>query len=239
MSSAETPNVLDDAAPGMSLGALILLQLAIAAGAFGAVAVLPALLPGLTTSLAGSAPKAYWYLSRATALVAFALLWFSMALGLVVTNKMARVWPGGPTAFELHQHASLLGLDLALFHGLILLGDRHMNFTLAQVVMPFATDSYRPLWTGLGQIGFYLFALVSLSYYARRFIGYKMWRRLHYLSFGVFALALAHGLMSGTDSATPLVRGMYIASAASLLFLTIYRVLVAGAKPAPRRVRPS
>ncbi len=237
MSPTGSPDALDNAPPAMSLGALILLQLAVAGGAFGAVALLPALLPGLTASLIGAAPKAYWYLSRATALVAFALLWFSTALGLVVTNKMARVWPGGPTAFELHQHASLLGLDLALFHGLILLGDRYMNFTLAQVITPFATSSYRPLWTGLGQIGFYLSAIVSLSFYGRRFIGQKWWRRLHYLSFGVFALALTHGLMSGTDSAAPLVRGMYVASAASLLFLTIYRVLVAGARPAPRRVR--
>ncbi len=53
----------------------------------------------------------------------------------------------------------------------------------------------------------------------------------------MFALALTHGLMSGTDSAVPLIRGMYVASGASLLFLTIYRVLVAGARPAPRRVR--
>ena len=224
-----------DGTPAMPLGTLILLNLAVAGSAFLAVAVLPALLPVLANSWLGSAPKAYWYLSRSSALVAFGLLWFAMALGLVITNKLARVWPGGPTAFELHQLASLLGLDLAMFHGLILLGDRYMNFSLAQVLVPFATLGYRPLWTGLGQIAFYLCVLVGLSFYARRYIGQKTWRRLHYLSFAVFGLSLIHGLMSGTDSSTPWVQGMYLASGASLLFLTVYRVLVTAAKPARRR----
>src|SRR6185369_7521150 len=109
MTSITTVDTLDTAT-AMPLRTLILLNLAVAGGAFAAVAVLPALLPALSASWLGSAPKAYWYLSRASALVAFALLWFAMALGLVITNKLARVWPGGPTAFELHQHASLLGL---------------------------------------------------------------------------------------------------------------------------------
>ncbi len=237
MSSSVVPDSLGDAPPAMPLRTLILLQLAVAAGTFAAVASLPSLLPGLSSSFLGAAPKAYWYLSRASALAAFALLWFAMALGLGITNKMARVWPGGPTAFELHQHASLLGLDLALFHGLILLGDRYMRFTLAQVLLPFATSGYRPLWTGLGQVGFYLCVVVSLSFYVRRFVGQKTWRRIHYLSFVVFALALAHGLMSGTDSGSPLVQGLYLASGASLLFLTLYRVLLAGVKPVARRAR--
>jgi predicted ferric reductase len=237
MPSSTAPNPIDHLPAGMSLRALITMQLAVAAGAVAAVAVLPALLPGLSDSFLGSAPKAYWYLSRASALVAFCLLWFAMALGLGITNKLARLWPGGLTAFELHQAASLLGLDLALFHGLILLGDRYMNFSLGQVLVPFATASYRPLWTGLGQIGFYLFAIVSLSFYLRRFIGQKAWRTLHYLSFVVFALALTHGLLSGTDSGAPFVRGLYLASGASLLFLTVYRVLVSASKPAPSRAR--
>src|SRR6476646_6603183 len=100
------PDTLDNTPPGMSLRAMLTLPLAVAAGAALAVAVLPSLLPGLSDSFAGSAPKAYWYLARASALVAFSLLWLAMALGLSITNKLARVWPGGPTAFELHQHAS-------------------------------------------------------------------------------------------------------------------------------------
>jgi hypothetical protein len=54
----------------------------------------------------------------------------SVAFGLIMTNRMARVWPGGPTAFDLHQFTSLLGLAFAVFRGLILLGDQYIKYTV-------------------------------------------------------------------------------------------------------------
>jgi predicted ferric reductase len=227
---------LDNLPPAMALNTLLLLLLGVIAGAFAAVVTLPTLLPGLTHSLLGDAPKAYWYLSRASAFVAYGLLWFAMLLGVIITNKMARLWPGGPVAFDLHQHASLLGLVFALFHGLILLGDHYIHFTVARVIIPFATVDYRPAWVGLGQIGFYLLALVGLSFYVRRFIGTKLWRLIHFLSFLTYALALTHGIASGTDTKTVWAQNFYWATGGSLLFFIMYRILVSVFRPAPHRV---
>src|SRR6185369_2460386 len=126
-----------------------------------------------------------------------------------------------------HQHASLLGLAFALFHALVLMGDHYINYSLAQVLTPFASTEYRPLWVGLGQIGLYMMALVGLSFYVRGVTGHRFWRLIHYLSFAVFLLGLAHGVGSGTDTTTAWARGMYWASGGSLLFLMIYRVLSA------------
>jgi len=85
----------------------------------------------------------------------------------------------------MHQYASMLGLSFALFHGLILLGDYYINYSLGQL------------------------------------------RLIHFLSYAMFALALLHGLLSGTDAGTLWARGLYWVSVASLLFFTIYRVLFA------------
>ncbi len=206
----------------------LLLLLGAAVGALAAAVAMPALLPGLSASLIGQQPKAYWYLSRASGFAAYGLLWLSMASGLVLTNKMARIWPGGPTAFDLHQYTSLLGLAFALFHGLILMGDHFINYTLAQLIIPFASINYRPLAVGVGQTGFYLLGVVTLSFYVRRHLSHRAWRVLHGLSFVAFLFALVHGLASGTDSASPWVVGLYWATGGSVLFLTIYRLLVAG-----------
>jgi hypothetical protein len=233
------PALLEDLPPAMTFHTVLLMLLAVAAGAFAAAVALPAWLPGLSASLLGPAPKAYWYLSRASAFVAFALLWLAMSMGLLMTNKLARVWPGGPTAFDLHQHASLLGLAFGLFHALILLGDTYSNYTLGQLLVPFASANYRPLWVGLGQIGLYLMAIVGLSFYARGLIGRRMWRLIHFLSFMLFALALLHGLQSGTDSPAGWARGLYWGSGASLVFLTIYRAIVTLARPATVRQPPA
>ena len=171
------------------------------------VVVLPAWLPDMSASLLGREPKGYWYLSRASGFVAFGLLWLSAALGVAITNKLVRLWPGGPTAIDLHQHTGLLGLTFALFHTLILLGDRYVGYTMAGLLVPFASVGYRSFWVGLGQIAFYLMLVVWLSFYVRRRIGHRWWRRVHYLSFLLFLLALAHGMSSGPDSASAAAHG--------------------------------
>jgi predicted ferric reductase len=216
----------EEMAPVMALQSLLLLLLAVVGGVFFAVVALPSWLPGLANSLYGSEPKVFWYLSRSSALVAYGILWFSMAFGLMVTNKMARVWPGGPMAVDLHQYTSLLGLVFALFHALILIGDKYIAFTLSQVFVPFASLNYKPNWVGIGQLGFYIWVGVALSFYIRKQIGAKTWRKLHYLSFASYLMASFHALFSGTDTSSLWVSRYYWWTAGSLIFLLIYRILV-------------
>ena len=209
----------------VNIQTFLLFMMAMAVGLLVAVVLLPTWMPNLAFSLSGAEPKAYWYLSRATAFVSLSLLWVSMALGLGVTNKMARFWPGAPAAFAIHEYVSLLGLAFAMFHALVILGDKYIGFTLTQLLVPFSTIDYKPLWVGLGQIGFYTWAIVALSFYIRSRIGQKTWRLLHYLSFGMYLLALFHGIFSGTDSSAALAQQYYWFSGASLLFLFFVRVL--------------
>jgi predicted ferric reductase len=235
------------AQPGPSEPAVGLWTTVFVIGAAFAIGLIVALfmqvdwLAGIRASLSGTEPKAFWYLSRATAFVAFGLLWLSMALGLSITNKLARLWPGGPAATDLHQYSSLLGLAFGCLHGLLLTGDSYTNFTLTQVLLPFTSTQYRPVWVGLGQFGLYLGAVVAFSFYVRRFIGYRSWRLIHFGSFAVFALALLHGLFSGTDSTTLWAQGLYLSSGVSVLGLTLYRIRVArrtSARGAPRASVP-
>ena len=226
---------LDALPPAMAFQTLVLLLLAVVLGALAGAVALPQWAPALSDTLVGTAPKAYWYLSRASAMASFVLTWMSIILGLTLTNKMARIWPGGPVVFDLHQHTSLLGLAAALFHALILMGDRYIGYTLGTVMTPFASIDYKPFWVGLGQIAFYVLAVVGLSFYVRKWMGARLWRSVHYLSFGVFALALVHGVMSGTDTAALPITVMYWTAAGSVVFLTLQRVLVTGGAPAKAR----
>lgn len=216
---------LENAAPVMTLQLLILIFLSVVMGTLMALVLLPGWLPGLAGSLTGDAPKAYWYLSRGSALVAFAFLWLSMGLGLIISNKLARLWPGGPVAFDIHQSTSLLGLAFALFHALILMGDAYIAYTFRQILVPFASEGYKSLWVGLGQIGIYGWAVIALSFYVRARIGTRSWRLVHFFSFMIFALVMLHGIFSGTDSGDHWVVRLYWCAGASLLFLMVYRIL--------------
>jgi predicted ferric reductase len=235
MSTNVTPNdELNTIEPTMDLYSVLVIVLAAILGAFAAVVVLPTWLPGLSQSLLGTDPRAYWYLARASGVIAYVLLWVSVALGITITNKMSRIWPGGPTAVDLHQFASLLGLTLSIFHALILLGDRYTNYTLAQLLIPFASSPYRPFWVGLGQSAFYLMLPVAFSFYARRFLGYKLWRLIHYLSFVIYFFVTLHGLWSGTDATTPGMLGLYALTILATYFLMVYRILASIRHPRPQ-----
>jgi predicted ferric reductase len=212
------------------LGALIII-----ASTLLSIITAPYWLPGMASSMVGEAPKAFWYLSRGSAMVGFILLWTSMALGLLITNRMARLWPGGPVAFDLHQFVSLLGLGFGLFHALILLGDRFINADVFQVLVPFAGRNYRPLWVGLGQIAFYVWLLLVGSFYVRKQVGARTWRWIHFASFLVFALVLVHGVTSGTDINSLWATVIYWTAGGSILLLLFYRIMVTAGAQNPQR----
>jgi predicted ferric reductase len=196
------------------------------------IAMAPMLLPGLVSSLSATSEHAYWYISRASAFVAFGLLWLSMLAGLGITSKLSSVWPGMPGSYELHRFTGLLGIGFGLIHALVLLGDRYINYNLAQLLVPFMGSNYKPEWVGFGQLAFYLLVVVAFSFYVRDRLGVHAWRLIHMLSFALFLMVLIHGLQSGTDSGSIWALALYWGSATSVLFCSIYRVVTV------RRGRP-
>lgn len=222
MNSTPIPDDLPEASFVTLLGAL----LAAIAGAVIALLVAPTFLPALSQSFQGESPKAYWFFSRTSGFIAYGLLWLSILFGLLMTGKVSPSWPGHLVAFELHQFTSLLGLAFAVFHAFVLLGDRYIGYTLAQVLVPLGSVNYRPWNVGMGQVGLYLTLFITLTFYVRRWITQRVWRLIHYLSFATFLLVLAHGITSGSDSATPWAQALYWFTGGSVVFLTFYRILI-------------
>ena len=168
---------------------------------------------------------AWWLASRASGLVALALITLSVILGLAMAGRVSRHRPGPARVLPaVHEHAALAGLIAIAVHGLTLLGDRWLAPGPVGIAVPFAMD-YRPPWTGLGIAGGYLAAALGLSFYARRRIGTRRWRRLHRLTIVVYALSVAHTLGAGTDAGEPWLRAPLVVTGAAVLFLLVMRVL--------------
>jgi sulfoxide reductase heme-binding subunit YedZ len=147
-----------------------------------------------------------------------------VALGLLLAErKQIRDWPRFALE-DVHRFAGLLaGFFVALHVGMILV-DSRAHFSLARVVVPFAA-SYRPFWTGLGVVTAELLVALALANRYRAKIGYRTWRRLHYLFFAVWLGATAHGLGSGTDRGTAWLLGIYLVSITTVTVLTVRRAL--------------
>ncbi|BBB47164.1 hypothetical protein Pelsub_P0391 [Pelolinea submarina] len=185
------------------------------------------MLPALAQSGAAADTHTFWYLSRASGIIAFVFLWVSMVLGLLMSTRSLPKGRGFAIGNDLHQFVSLYGLFFTLFHGVILLWDPYINMTPLQLVVPFTVFNYQPLSVGAGQISLYLWIALVFSSYVRKSIGRATWRVLHYLSFGVFWMVLLHGISAGSDTGTAGMQILYWSSAASIVFLTTYRILSA------------
>jgi predicted ferric reductase len=177
----------------------------------------------------------YWYLSRASGFVAYLLLFASVTLGLTMTGSVAGRWLQRFRVYDLHRFLSLITLGVTVFHVFIVLGDAYIAFSVAELLVPFASP-YESLYLALGGFGLYLTALIVASFYVRSFVTYPVWRLLHYATFGAFVLALAHGIGAGTDTAAPWARYLYAVTAVIAFNLLVYRLLRGSARgiPAPR-----
>ena len=163
-----------------------------------------------------------WYTARAGGMLAFALLTASVVLGLVLSGR-ARLprWPRFAVE-DVHRFAGLLAGTFVGIHVLALLLDTYVPFSLSQILVP-GTASYRPLATALGVVGLELLAALALANRYRKRLSYRFWRRTHYLNFAVWALALVHGVASGTDSGTPWAVGLYALAAGAVGGLLVWR----------------
>lgn len=179
----------------------------------------------------------WWLAGRASGIVALALVTLSVAVGLAVAGRGSRR-PGMAACLRaLHEHAALLALVSIAVHGLTLLGDRWLHPGLAGIAVPFQM-AYRPLATGAGIVAGYLAAALGLSYYARRRIGAKRWKRLHRLTIAVYAMSVAHAVGAGTDGGGIVMRAAVAGTAAPIAALFAWRVHAARRR-ARTRPRPA
>ena len=179
------------------------------------------------------ATHTYWYLTRAAGIVAYLLLFASVALGLVMTTDLFPKRLERFRVFDLHRFIAILALALSVFHALIVLPDAFIGFTLPELLVPFASP-YRTTWMALGVFSLYLSIAVIASFYLRPLVPYAAWRLLHYATFAVFAMALAHGAGAGTDTQSLWARDMYAATGFVVFDLLVIR-LVRGTTRGVRR----
>lgn len=183
--------------------------------------------------------QAWWYVTRAAGLTAYMLLWLSMVWGMAISTKILSPTVEGTYSYDFHEFLSLLGLGFVLLHVVVLVLDKFLPFTWWQIFIPFI-DTYRPLWVGLGIIGFYIFLLVTVTFYMRQSIGSKAFRSIHILSLAGYLGATLHGLFGGTDSALAITKLIYAGTFLVVVFLTVYWLVIrAGNKPADKAPAPA
>lgn len=142
---------------------------------------------------------ATWDMTRSAAWSSYLLLWASVITGVGVNLRFHPGVGRQALVFEIHRTTGTLGLALALVHGFALVLDRYLTFHVWDVFVPFTSD-YRPWQVALGVAALWLVVAILFSSWFAGWIATGTWRSVHYLAYPAFALALAHGLATGSDT---------------------------------------
>ncbi|HEY7127259.1 MAG TPA: hypothetical protein VH540_25220 [Ktedonobacterales bacterium] len=185
------------------------------------------LLPGMV--LADSVTL--WYLTRAVSVAAYVALTFSVVLGML--RGVARN-TGGHLSWvsdELHQTLATLFGVLMLLHMITLYFHTFIPFTLGNFLLV-GSQPYRPFAVDLGVLAFYSTVVILASTWIRRFIPYRYWRGIHYVSFATFVLVTLHGWLAGSDAGEPWMRAVYVGASCMVGFVALMRYLT---RPKPEQ----
>ena len=176
------------------------------------------------TSVPAPLEHGWWIASRSSGIVAMLAITASVILGLLMANGLPRRKGATRVLVSLHESTALAGLVAIAVHGITLLGDPWMHATLWKISVPFSI-AYRPLWTSLGIVAGWIAAALGLSFYARRRIGARLWRKLHRATVLAWALALAHTIGAGTDANERWLQITMLAGSVAVVFLFLRRTV--------------
>jgi methionine sulfoxide reductase heme-binding subunit len=166
----------------------------------------------------------FWVLARVAGLASYGALAIALVTGIALRTAVFDWLGSNRLVRSLHEYTIVLWIPLAVIHVASLLLDHTARISVLDVFVPFHS-SYGTLAIGLGSLSLDVLLLVSVAAYLKRRMGKEMWLWVHRLSYGAFALAFVHAVLSGTDFSDPAVSAITWGAAAALLTLAVARVM--------------
>jgi predicted ferric reductase len=181
--------------------------------------------------------KLWWYVSRSSGVVAWAVCTASVLWGLALSTRLIRRRGAPAWLLDLHRFLGVLSIVFTLVHMVSLWVHatwefKEFPFGPAELLVPFQSE-YAPGAVAWGIVAFYLLVAVQVSSWLMRRIKRRVWHAIHLSSFLLFAFATIHTFTAGTDRNNRLVQLLALVGVVMVVALTVVRVV------SPRRSRPS
>ncbi len=166
--------------------------------------------------------QAWWFVARATGIVAYLLLVIGVTTGLLVSSGLLLSRVRGDWLLDWHRFLGGLATLFTLGHLVGLWLDDVVDFGLADLLVPLVAE-YRPVPVALGVVAWWLLVAVEVTSLARDRLPRRAWRLVHWLSYPVFVLATVHLLTAGTDARHVLVLAVTGAAVAVVAVTALVR----------------
>src|SRR5438105_8481227 len=140
-----------------------------------------------------------WYTTRGAGAVTLILVSAVVVLGVLSTLRVqSPSWPRFLTT-GLHRNLALMTLVFLALHIVTAVVDPFTNLGWSAALIPFSS-SYRTLWLGLGVISFELLLAIVATSLIRGFLGHRVWRAIHWLTYAAWSVGVLHAIGPGTDT---------------------------------------
>ena len=140
-----------------------------------------------------------WYISRATGSVSLVLLTLVVVLGILIANRVGGKAVGRFEISELHRMVSMSAVIFIALHVVATVIDSYVPTGLISSVVPMSS-SYRRIPVAVGAVALDLLIAVWVTSLVQEKMRNVTWRLIHWLSYPMYAAAVLHGFLTGSDS---------------------------------------
>lgn len=142
--------------------------------------------------------EALWALGRGNGIIALVFMSLSVTLGIATRSGRPLLALPRFGVADVHRFIALSAVLLVVLHFGLLFMDPYAKLKLIDTVVPFL-GAYRPVWQGLGTVAVDLLIVVVITSLLRHRLGPRVFRTVHWTTYLLWPVAMAHALGNGTD----------------------------------------
>lgn len=183
-----------------------------------------------------SDPRLWWFVSRSTGLVAWAVLCALTAFGLLLSSRVLRPTDRPAWLLSMHRHLAALFVVTTAAHLGALVADSFVDFGPRELFVPMASE-WHPVPVAFGVVALYYVLVIQVSSLLMKRLNRNLWRGIHMTSYVAFLLVTVHGFAAGSDARSPLVLVPATALLSAVAVLAAMRLLLLRSRTPSQRVR--
>lgn len=168
--------------------------------------------------------KLWWYVARASGIVAWVMLAIAVIWGILVATRILGRKPRPAWVLDLHRWLGGLSVTFTGVHLVGLVLDDYVEFGMRELFVPFASE-WRPAAVAWGVVALYVLIAIQATSLVMKRLPRRLWKWVHMSSFGLFFVATLHAGMAGTDVTNPLYRVVVGVMVVGVVFFSVYRIL--------------
>lgn len=180
-------------------------------------------------------PQFWWFLSRASGIVAWALLCATIVWGVLLSTRMMRQIDRPAWLLDLHKWFAALSIIGVAIHLAALVADSYVEFGWRELAVPMAS-TWQPGAVAWGIVATYLLVAVQLTSLAMKKLPRRFWRAIHLTSYAMFAMTSIHAFAAGTDASNDLFLIFGAMLITLVIAVTVVRAIYAARPGKPERV---